>query len=509
MKALPCCGVPRASICVCCSALPARGRCRTARGSRPWRNCRPAHAPSPTVESGTGWFELQRPLADFGGQPARPFVGFVQVDVVERDADAQRADDLDLLVGALGDGSSAASADSTSARLRSRRRPVRRRSARLRRRLRPRANADSSSASQRRQRARRSAVAARRHGAGTGRRLSKSMPRSRAGRLGRCAALPARPAAGTARSSKSGGSSCRLDRRLRRLVESTSRSATVAARQARLGQRASSHRGSSAARRRPAASRFVGAARRPDPAGSSSAAGARERRRRARAAGGSSTPAAGSAIGGVGAAAAAGSASGSASGTSAAARCARHRPGRGTAPAFQALSLPAAMSSTQRPKPLHAPSPVSVRRSSLAGFWSASQVLSTCSSDQAASPNSVSPTMRELPLSVWKARRRIVSSAMSAGCAASASMAARPFCTTSRASSRKMSCRSSSSMSASAAGAGGAAARLHGGGQAAQGRGGRAASPAPTRRPRLRGRAGRARAARPARRALPARRASP
>ncbi len=34
------------------------------------------------------------------------------------------------------------------------------------------------------------------------------------------------------------------------------------------------------------------------------------------------------------------------------------------------------------------------------GFCSASQALSSCSIDQAASPNSFNPTMRELPLSV-------------------------------------------------------------------------------------------------------------
>ena len=36
---------------------------------------------------------------------------------------------------------------------------------------------------------------------------------------------------------------------------------------------------------------------------------------------------------------------------------------------------------------------------------SASWVLKTCSPAQAASPKDFSPTMRELPLSVWKARR--------------------------------------------------------------------------------------------------------
>ncbi len=122
--------------------------------------------------------------------------------------------------------------------------------------------------------------------------------------------------------------------------------------------------------------------------------------------------------------------------------------------AFQPLSVPAAMSSTHRPKPRIA-SAARVRMSSLAGFCSASQALSTCSMDQPASPNSVRPTIRELPLSVWKARRSVVSSFRSDGSALRVSSAASPFCTTSRASSRKMSCRSSSSKSSSAvAGAG-------------------------------------------------------
>ena len=43
--------------------------------------------------------ELERPFGDLGGEPPRPLVGFVEVDVVERDADAQRPDHLDLLVG--------------------------------------------------------------------------------------------------------------------------------------------------------------------------------------------------------------------------------------------------------------------------------------------------------------------------------------------------------------------------------------------------------------------------
>ncbi len=53
---------------------------------------------------GHAFVGLQRPLADLGGELARPFVGLVEVDVVERDADAQRADHLDLVVGAAGGG---------------------------------------------------------------------------------------------------------------------------------------------------------------------------------------------------------------------------------------------------------------------------------------------------------------------------------------------------------------------------------------------------------------------
>ena len=46
--------------------------------------------------------QLQRPFLQRGGQPARPFVGLVQIDVVERYPDAQRADDLDGFVGLRG-----------------------------------------------------------------------------------------------------------------------------------------------------------------------------------------------------------------------------------------------------------------------------------------------------------------------------------------------------------------------------------------------------------------------
>ncbi len=41
---------------------------------------------------------LHAPLADLRDQPAREFIGLVEVDVEQRDADAKRADDLDLLV---------------------------------------------------------------------------------------------------------------------------------------------------------------------------------------------------------------------------------------------------------------------------------------------------------------------------------------------------------------------------------------------------------------------------
>ena len=84
------------------------------------------------------------------------------------------------------------------------------------------------------------------------------------------------------------------------------------------------------------------------------------------------------------------------------------------------------MSSTHSANPFIA-SVASARRSSLAGFWSAIQALSTCSIDQPASPNSVRPTILELPLSVWKARRKVVSSPRSDGFAASVLSAARAF----------------------------------------------------------------------------------
>ena len=134
------------------------------------------------------------------------------------------------------------------------------------------------------------------------------------------------------------------------------------------------------------------------------------------------------------------------------------------------VAAPVAMSSTQRENCSIA-SAASESRSALAGFCSASQVLASCSMAHAASPNSLSPTMRELPLSVWKARRSVVPSPMSPGLARRACKAAVPFCTTSRASSRKISRISASSSSsgggAAGAGAGAAAAMTAGAGAGA------------------------------------------
>ena len=42
--------------------------------------------------------QLHRPFGDLGGEATRQFVGLVQVDVEQRDADAQRADHLDEFV---------------------------------------------------------------------------------------------------------------------------------------------------------------------------------------------------------------------------------------------------------------------------------------------------------------------------------------------------------------------------------------------------------------------------
>ena len=110
---------------------------------------------------------------------------------------------------------------------------------------------------------------------------------------------------------------------------------------------------------------------------------------------------------------------------------------------LHAEASPAAISSAHRPNPCNACSAVSRRGRSM-GFCSASQALSNCSMDHAASPNALSPTIRELPLSVWNARRNVVCSLRSPGSLASACADAMPVDTTSRASSRKISSSSSS-----------------------------------------------------------------
>ena len=114
-----------------------------------------------------------------------------------------------------------------------------------------------------------------------------------------------------------------------------------------------------------------------------------------------------------------------------------------------------AMSSTQRSNACMACSDTETN-ASLAGRCSAREVLSNCSKAHAASPKSLSPTMRELPLRVWNARRSVVWSARLVGSARRAANAANPFWTTSRASSRKMS-RNSASSSASGSATGTAA----------------------------------------------------
>ena len=111
------------------------------------------------------------------------------------------------------------------------------------------------------------------------------------------------------------------------------------------------------------------------------------------------------------------------------------------------------MASVHARKPCRA-SDASPRSASVTGFCSGSQAFSNCSMAQAASPNSARPTMRELPFRVWKARRRVVCTARSPGSADSARTASSPASTTSQASSRKMSSRSSSLDGASSAGAG-------------------------------------------------------
>ena len=88
-------------------------------------------------------------------------------------------------------------------------------------------------------------------------------------------------------------------------------------------------------------------------------------------------------------------------------------------------------------------------RAGVAGLPSASQPLSRRSIAQAASPKEASPTIRPLPLRVWKARRRLVNGSVLALSASRALMAVRALSMTSAASSRKMSRRSSSSMGVS------------------------------------------------------------
>ena len=79
----------------------------------------------------------------------------------------------------------------------------------------------------------------------------------------------------------------------------------------------------------------------------------------------------------------------------------------------------------------------------------------SCSKAQPASPNSVKPTIRALPFKVWNARRKVVCSAKLLGSDANSRAAASPLCTTSRASSRKISRKSPSSSSSSTASAAG------------------------------------------------------
>ena len=67
--------------------------------------------------------------------------------------------------------------------------------------------------------------------------------------------------------------------------------------------------------------------------------------------------------------------------------------------ALQPFASWLAMSSAQRPKAPMAVPAMEIRLS-LAGFCSARDALSICSKDHAASPNSLSPTILELPLSV-------------------------------------------------------------------------------------------------------------
>ena len=93
---------------------------------------------------------------------------------------------------------------------------------------------------------------------------------------------------------------------------------------------------------------------------------------------------------------------------------------------------------------------------------SASTVLYCCSQIQAAAPKECRPTMRELPLSVWNARRSVVRRPRSAGSARSSTSASSAPCSTSRASSRKTSRISSSPSRSPAPGAAASAAGASG-----------------------------------------------
>ena len=77
----------------------------------------------------------------------------------------------------------------------------------------------------------------------------------------------------------------------------------------------------------------------------------------------------------------------------------------------------------------------------------ARRALNSCSHDQAASPKSRKPSMRELPFRVWKARRTVVMSCALSAALCSRSIAAPASLMTSRASSTKMSRISGSSSS--------------------------------------------------------------
>ncbi len=127
------------------------------------------------------------------------------------------------------------------------------------------------------------------------------------------------------------------------------------------------------------------------------------------------------------------------------------------------------MSSTQAANCANA-SVHTARNAASVGLLSANHAFIICSIPQAASPNSLRPTMRELPLSVWNARRNVVIWGMLPGSCDKARMADCPASTTSRASSRKIS--SSSWSSSDKTGATGAGTGAGGTGAAAGGAGG-------------------------------------